>query len=567
MLHLFKFKYNKHYHFLYLLTTFCLLTTAADAQPLLSASQLMQGGEAAYRNKEYSKSARLYATALRLLKDTTTGSVRYTAAYNSACSSALAGQPDSAFVVLSLVLSEQGFGTFYPQMIKDSDFDPIHGDERWQDACRIAGLNYTVLIKAHERKLADLVDPRKRVNYSLFSDSAYWSRQAIKLSVKVLSKKIESFDRFPEVPRKDWWTLYHFKVNDTLTVPFLVHIPGQYDRHAKTPLYVFLHGGVGRTSFSDPLDQIRLETPLLQRAFLDKAFVILPFASKTFNWLYHQQAFETVLREIAQVKGFYNIDDNKVYIGGHSDGARGAFWFALNQRTSFASFFGLNYFPSLLTGNTPFRNLWNNAPFKGISGIEDKGFNIHQVTQIVDYARSSGANWQNFAMHGEHTLPYDTPDSAIFLIKQVKAQIRNPLPQKLQWETGDVRNGRYYWLNITQLDTFQNAATWHNAYNPVVTSLKTGKDEVRNFNKKKSGAVMAEVKGCDVYLKTSRVGQLQILVPKQWAKQYHTLAIHLNEQPVYLVQIHASKTTLLHHFFKNKDRALITVDEISVFNR
>jgi len=544
-----------------------LLMTAANAQLPLSASQLMQGGEAAYRNKEYSKSAGLYTAALRLLTDTTTGSARYTAAYNSACSSALAGQPDSAFAVLNQMLSEQSFGTFYPQMIKDSDFDPLHGDKRWQDACRIAGLNYTVLIKARDRKLADLVDPRKRVNYSLFSDSTYWSRQAIKLSVKGLTKKIVSFDRFPEVPRKDWWTLYHIKVNDTLTVPFLVHIPRHYNRNAKTPLYIFLHGGVGRTSISDPLDQVRLETPLLQLAFLDKGFVILPFASKTFNWLYHQQAFEIVLREIAKVKGFYNIDDNKVYIGGHSDGARGAFWFALNQRTPFASFFGLNYFPSLLTGNTPFRNLWNNAPFKGISGIEDKGFNIHQVTQIIDYARSSGANWQNFAVHGEHTLPYDTPDSARFLFDQVKAKIRNSIPKQLQWEADDVRNGRCYWINITQLDTLKDAATWHHPYNPVVTSLKTGKDEVRDLNKKKSGAVIAEVKGCDVYLKTSRIGQLRILVPEQWAEQYQTLNIHLNEQPVYRVRIHASNTTVLHHFLNTKDRAFIIVDEISVFNR
>lgn len=565
MLHLFQFRNIRNYRFLYLLTTFCLLMTAANAQ-LLSASQLMQGGEAAYRNKEYGKSAELYATALRFLKDTTTGSARYTAAYNSSCAWALAGQPDAAFAVLKQVLQEQSFGTFYPQMLKDNDFYALHGDRRWQDACRIAGLNYSILTKSRKRKLADLVDPGKRVSYSLFSDSLYWRSQALKLSVTGLAKKIASFNSFPAVPERNWWTLYYIKVNDTLSVPFLVHIPRQYDPRAKTPLYVFLHGGVGRTSFSDPLDEIRLETPLLQRAFLDKTFVILPFANKGFNWLYHQQAFETVLREIAQVKGSYNIDDDKVYIGGHSDGARGAFWFALNQRTSFASFFGLNYFPSLLTGNTPFRNLGNNAPFKGISGIADKGFNIHQVTQILDYARSNGANWQNFAVNGEHTLPYDTPDSVSFMFDLIKAQNRKPIPQKLQWETHDLRNGRCYWINITRLDTLKDAAIWHTAYNPIVTSLKTGKAELRDVNKKKSGAVLAEIKGCDIYLKTSRVGQLQILVPEQWAKQYDTLAIHLNDQPVFRVRIHASKKTVLHEFLKSKDRKLIIVDAISIFN-
>ena len=158
MLHLFQFRNIRNYRFLYLLTTFCLLMTAANAQ-LLSASQLMQGGEAAYRNKEYGKSAELYATALRLLKDTTTGSARYTAAYNSSCAWALAGQADAAFAVLKQVLQEQSFGTFYPQMLKDSDFYALHGDRRWQDACRIAGLNYSILTNRRKRKLADLVDP------------------------------------------------------------------------------------------------------------------------------------------------------------------------------------------------------------------------------------------------------------------------------------------------------------------------------------------------------------------------------------------------------------------------
>jgi hypothetical protein len=564
MLRLFQLIRIRQYVFWPLLNIFCLLMMAADAQSFLSPSQLMQQGEAAYHSKDYSKSAAFYNAALRLLADTTTGSARYLAAYNSSCSSALAGQPDSAFAVLNQVLSEESFGTFYPQMIKDSDFDSLHGDKRWQEACRIAGRNYSMLSKKRNKALVDLTDPHKRVNYSIFSNSLYWSRQATKLSVQALCKKIASFNRFPDAPRTDWWTLYHIKVNDTLEVPFLVHIPSHYQAGIKTPLYVFLHGGVGRTSFSDPLDEIRLETPLLQRAFQEQAFVILPFACKEFNWLYHQQAFETVLQEIAKVKGFYNIDDNRVYIGGHSDGARGAFWFALNQRTPFASFFGLNYFPTLLTGNTPLRNLWNDAPFKGISGIEDKGFNVHQVTQIVEYAHSTGANWQNLALHGEHTLPYDTPDSAFFLFDQVISQTRIPVPQKLRWETDDLRSGRCYWLNITRLDTLQKAANWHHAYNPAVTSLKTGKDELRNLNSKKSGAVMAEVKGRNIYLKTSRVGELQILVPEQWARQYHALAIHLNEQPVYHVRIHPSKTILLHSFLKSKDRALMTVDHINI---
>jgi hypothetical protein len=545
----------------------CLFNEAADAQlPGPTPAALMQQGEAAYHAKMYSQSAQLYDAALKLLTDTAIGSQRYMAAYNSACSWALAGQPDSAFMTLSCVSLEQNFGTFYSQMVKDSDFNSIRNDKRWQQLCIVVKHSSDALTERQTKLLAGLNDPGKRINYSLLCDNSYWIRQAAKLSVKSLAKKIAAFNNFPAAPQKDWWTLYHLKVNDTLQVAYLVHIPRQYNAHVKTPLYIFLHGGVGRTTFSNPLDEIHLETPLLQRTFSLQAFVILPFARKDFNWLNHPQAFETILEEIARVKGLYNIDDNKVYIGGHSDGARGAFWFALNKRTPFAAIFGLNYFPVLLTGNTPLRNLRGLAPFEGVSGIEDQGFNIRQITQFADYGKSTGANWKNTPIHGAHTLPYDHPDSVSFLFDHMVNQTRKPIPQKLQWETDDVSNGECYWIKITELDTLQSAQAWQQAYNPAITSVKTGKDEIRNLNKRRAGAVIAEIRGNDVYISTSRVKKLEILVPELWTEVYRSLNIHLNGRPVYRVRIHATKSVLLDEFFKRRDRVLLIADKIKVPN-
>lgn len=80
------------------------------------------------------------------------------AAYNSVCSWALAGKPDSAFMVLNYVLSEQNFGTFYSQMIIDSDFNSIHNDKRWQQICIVAKHSSDALIEKQMKLLADLND-------------------------------------------------------------------------------------------------------------------------------------------------------------------------------------------------------------------------------------------------------------------------------------------------------------------------------------------------------------------------------------------------------------------------
>ncbi|TWI95616.1 hypothetical protein JN11_04355 [Mucilaginibacter frigoritolerans] len=539
-------------------------TINVTAQSVSSPAELMQQGEAYYHRKDFLTSALLYGKAVKLLPDTAIGSSRYMAAYNGACSWVLSGQPDSAFVLLNIIAKETNFASFYSQMIKDSDLNTLHPDARWQRLCII--MKYYSDQLAHERMQQEfnLNDTTKRINNCIFNNNKYWSERAAKLSIKSLYKTIANFNDFPDAPRKGCWTLYHIKVNDTLSVPYLIHIPAQYNPKKKSPLYIFLHGGVGRSEFSDPLDEIQLETPLLKRVLQQQAFVILPFADKNFNWLYHQQAFNAVLKEIKEAKGLYNINNNKIYIGGHSDGGRGSFWFALHQRTPFAAFFALNYFPTLLNGNTPLRNLKNIVPFLGISGIQDQGFNFKQITQFVEYGRSTGANWNNLGLEGAHTLPYDKPDSVYFLFDQIIKYNRNPIPSKLEWETENLNNSECYWLKVTELDTGKVSETWHKPLNPNITSIKSGKDEIRDLNKKKSGAVIAEIKGNHIYIKASRIRSLEILVPEPWSEKYRHLVIYVNNKPGHKVSINPTKSILLGDFLQRLDREFLIVDQIKI---
>lgn len=533
-------------------------------QQLQTSEDLLKIAKEKYDAKDYQISAQLYEKAFGLIENKAIGSPRYMAAYNSACSWALALQRDSAFSVLTKIASEESFGTYYSQMLKDKDFISLHEDKRWKAVYELTEKQYKTITQRQIKALADLQDPSKRANTSLLTDSAYWYKQASELSLKSLINKIRKFDSFETPGKTKSWTLYKTKVNDTLEVSFLLYIPEKYQPQKSTPLYIFLHGGVGRNAFSDPLAEIPLDEPVLKRPIQQQAFIIVPFANKNLNWLYHQEAFETILKDLNQVKSLYNIDDNRVYLGGHSDGARGAFWFALNKRTPFASFYGMNYYPSLLTGNTSIRNLKNESAFNGISGLDDKGFNPKQVTQLVNYAKSVGANWNNTLVQGGHGLPYDSPDSTTFLFDKLITQKRNPLPKTIELEVSDIRNNQSFWLNITQLDTVKDAAKWHIDYNPTLTSIKTGKDELINFNKKKSGAVIATITDNNLYVKTSRVKELELNVPEEWGDRYKTLKIFLNDNKPYIVKINPDKKKLVEEFMRTKDRKLLIVDSIKI---
>jgi hypothetical protein len=98
-----------------------------------------------------------------------------------------------------------------------------------------------------------LNDTTIRVEHTLLTDEAYLRKLSAKSTPQQFLKRIQGFNNFPSPKRTGIWTLYHIKLSDTLTVPFLVYIPQKYITKNATPLYVFMHGGVGGLkNFSNP---------------------------------------------------------------------------------------------------------------------------------------------------------------------------------------------------------------------------------------------------------------------------------------------------------------------------
>lgn len=415
------------------------------------------------------------------------------------------------------------------------------------------------------KKINDgLTDQSKRVNKSLLTDSNYLDALYKKNSGSSLALIIKQFNDFPALTATGNWTLYQMKINDSLTVPYLLYIPKKYDHRHKMPLYIYLHGGAaGKLTFSDAVfipggAQIKI----MDSAKEQGAFILYPFAKKDFNWLNHQAAFEVILNEISQVKSLYNINDNKVFMGGHSDGGRGAFWFAINKPTAFASFFCLNYFPSLLTGNTSLRNL-NNAPeVFGVSGTRDGLFPVKMVTEIYQYAVKNGANWKNYTFDGEHDFSIFHRDSISFIFDSLKTINRNPFPEKIEWETDNVSNGRNAWIAITQLDTLAGKAPWQEELNPVVTN--DGKAVRYNFNRHKSGAVTVKAEGNVIHILASRVKEISVYVSADMFDLKKKILIYVNHKLLFNKKVMVNKDVVFNEFLRTRDRTFIAADKISL---
>lgn len=408
----------------------------------------------------------------------------------------------------------------------------------------------------------DLSDPSQRVNNSPLTDSIYLSQLYKSNNAVDLMTKIKAFNNFPIPGATGNWTLYQMKINDTLTVPYLLYIPIKYDIKQKAPLYVYLHGGViNRLKFANPAyipngDEIKI----MDKAKEQQAFILYPLGNKNFNWLYHQAAFEMVLNEIAKIKSLYNINDNQVYIGGHSNGGQGAFWFALNKPTTFSSFYCLNYSPMLLKGSTMLRNLNNQRKVFGISGSEDEAFPITRVAAIYKIGLKNGANWKNYTFKGDHGLSINHRDSINFVFDSLKMISRDPFPKEIELETDNVTNGRNAWIEITQLDTLAQKASWQNELDTVIN--KDGKVYKYNFNKHKSGAITATADNNVVRIQSSRVKEITLYISPDQFDLKKKIQVYVNGTLVFDKKVSLDKNVIFNEFIKTKDRSFIAAAKI-----
>lgn len=122
---------------LFLLTTLLLaLAIAASAQ---ETTRLTSQATAAYRQKDFAKSAELFAEAIAR------GEREPDTYYNAACSYALSGQNEKAFEHLRNAIA-QGWSNV-EHLQKDSDLNSLHADARWAKLVATCETN----VKAHEK--------------------------------------------------------------------------------------------------------------------------------------------------------------------------------------------------------------------------------------------------------------------------------------------------------------------------------------------------------------------------------------------------------------------------------
>ena len=278
---------------------------------------------------------------------------------------------------------------------------------------------------------------------------------------------LSNWQNYSQPESTDIFLLEHNQINDTLAAPYVVYIPKRYDCKKKTPLVIYLHGGVSTKDFHETPIEYAKQNYFTEYARKNNWIVVYPMANNNTAW-WNLTGINNLKAQIRKLKSQYNIDENRIYISGFSDGGSGSFHLALNAPDDFASFYPLNGMISVGSAVTQipvFLPNFRNRFVYAINTDEDRLYPAKKMRDIIKLSLDADANmfYKEYWGFG-HTFEYADKELPI-LFENMKTKTRNIFSPEIYWETSMLEYGKCDWLQITVIDTLLAPKEWQIEYN------------------------------------------------------------------------------------------------------
>lgn len=183
--------------------------------------------------------------------------------------------------------------------------------------------------------------------------------------------------------RGDVHWAYRSKVDDTLQ-PYRFFIPSNYDASKRWPLVVALHGmGGDENSFFTAYDK-----GVIKRIAEARGYIVACPKGRQSASMYMGPAETDVMDVLAEIKREFSIDEDRVYLTGHSMGGYGTWSVAANHPDQFAAL------APFAGGGTPFttpklRGIAH-VPWIVVHGDADPTVPVEESRKMVKLGQSLG---------------------------------------------------------------------------------------------------------------------------------------------------------------------------------
>jgi len=502
-----------------------------------------------------------YTKAFNLHKDSTTNFDLYDAAKLSN----KIGQSNQSFYFLEKLIQRNPklYPGWYFILDKDSKvkFKNLLSDKRWQN------------LEATSNKISK----RFYDSIQLTNDEFFRTKKSTNLEIKdkkELYKSLRNSSSY--LPKKEQNYSIFFSINDTLKSSYFVHLPKNYNPEKKYPMLIFLHGAV----FFSELEKFSTDEDLkgwnrFYTKYADQHDIILVFpkADKRYNWM-TEKGFYMVPEIVRQIKSTINVDDNKVFLTGHSNGATGSFNYLVKQPTYFAGFYGFNTQPIVRTGGTFIQNALNRS-YINFSTDLDYYFPPQANDDLTTLMQSLHIDYKDYRYNGyPHWFPEFNGSEPAYkiLFDDLLNRKRNPFPNKLIWETDDVKYGKIDWIEITKLDTISPNKEWQKNYNFKITKWLEYDDndslQVKDVDKmafnfpRKSGQIKANYSKNRFDIETSSIKSFRLYISPEMINLNKKLKVYANNKLIYNQKIDYNPSFMQDNFNKNMDKLQLWINYI-----
>jgi len=252
---------------------------------------------------------------------------------------------------------------------------------------------------------------------------------------------------------------------DSVERPYVLYIPSGYESSKPYPLIVYLHGGVSRAEIIDDPIAYADDNEFLGLAKTAGWFILFPFGQKDATW-WDDVGMANVKNLIRTVKRQYNIDNDRVWMAGFSDGASAGFGFAMLDPNDFGAVIALNGHMGVasLDGDLPvYARNFANTPVYAVTTDNDGLYPTSKMGPTLEMALDAGGDILYRTLSGDHSFSYaekELPRIRRFLERHP----RDPLPHEIVWECADSEYGRCRWFVIDEI-ALESPKPWHDDWN------------------------------------------------------------------------------------------------------
>src|SRR5262249_50272633 len=332
-------------------------------------------------------------------------------------------------------------------------------------------------------------------------------------------------------------------------------VPAAYDPAKRWQVRFQLHGGVMRED-----DSVRGDGSV--RLAGDDQIYVMPAGWREAPWWSDRQvaSLRTILEDI---KRDYNVDENRVFLSGVSDGATGLYYVATHDTTPYAGFLPLNGYylvlrsPELEVQSAIFLDNLRNKPFFIVNGGRDPLYPITVVEPSIAHLDQGGVRItylpQPEAGHDTSWWPTVKEPFERF----TRTHPRAPLPDALTWEVSETKTwNRAHWLVIDSL-----GATPAEAKDLADLKLYGNVPIVHNG---KSGRVDL-VRPCNTFTVKSRgVKAFTLLLSPDQFDFDRNVTVVVNGRTAFDGRVERSVATLTKWAARDNDRTMLFAAELAI---